>query len=1050
MKTEFQAACEDYLSALRSIRENIQATDELSLRPPLDALLKQAAEILHRPVQWIDEPHRIQSGRPDFTATVEGQPLGYLEAEAFSVDLDHLSGHAKTQNDGFRANLDNFILTNHLDFRLYVGGALVESVRLPTPPDKGKPKVSPADAEAVERLLEHFLRGELPPISSPKDLATHLARRTRQMRGAVATALEEQMEAGGDIKAAYEGFKEVLLPHLAPEEFADMYAQTISYGLFAARCAPSSAREFSRQAAADLVPRTNPFLRKLFQKVAAFDLDPRVAWIADDTARLLAKAPVEDILANFLRRTGKQDPVVHFYETFLAAYDPAMRELRGVYYTPQPVVSYIVRSIDHLLKTRFKKPMGLADENTLLLDPATGTASFPYAVIGLVHDAVSKGIGAGAWNDYVEKKLLPRLFGFELLVAPYAVAHLKLGLLLQEYGYKFQSDQRLGIYLTNTLEEAIKKSELLFGKYISDEANEAVAIKRDRPILVVFGNPPYSGHSANRSRDQGGKLTFIGRLIEDYKLVDGKPLGERNPKWLQDDYVKFIRFAEWRIDRTGEGILGYITNHSYLDNPTFRGMRQHLMRTFNEIHVLDLHGSSKKSEKTPDGGKDENVFDIQQGVAILLCVKREGDGTPARVYLADLWGTRESKYEYLSRADASTTEWRELKPSSPMYLFLPQELELRTEYEQGCKLTEILPINTPGIVTARDALTIHWNSEETWHTVTNFLSFLPEEARIKYDLGPDVRDWKVELAQADLKESGPDEERIVPLLYRPFDVRFTYFTGKTRGFHCMPRGQVMRHMLAADNVGILATRQTRDKWDCLAARHICGHKSCAAYDINSLFPLYLYKQQVAKEGEPKLARHVNISPGFLKTLAGKLSLPQTEPAGLPQGVTPEDIFHYAYAVFHSPTYRQRYAEFLKRDFPRLPLTSDLALFRDLAEFGRQLVALHLLDSQVAGVLNKPLSPFAVAGSNVVEQVRYAENQRRVYVNKEQYFDNVPKEAWEFHVGGYQVCEKWLKDRKGRKLTVDDIQHYQRIVVALLETIRIMAAIDDRLPGFPFP
>ncbi len=1048
MKTEFQAACEDYLSALRSIRENIQATDELSLRPPLDALLKQAAEILRRPVQWIDEPHRIQSGRPDFTATVQGQPLGYLEAEAYAVDLDNLSGHPKTQNDGFRANLDNFILTNHLDFRLYVGGALVESVQLPTPADKGKPKVSPADAEGIAQLLEHFLRGELPPISSPKDLATHLARRTRQMRGAVAEALKEQMDAGGNVKATYEGFKEVLLPHLAPEEFADMYAQTISYGLFAARCAPSSAREFTRQAAADLVPRTNPFLRRLFQGIAAFNLDSRVAWIADDTARLLAKAPVEEILANFLRRTGKQDPVVHFYETFLTAYDPAMRELRGVYYTPQPVVSYIVRSIDHLLKTRFKRPMGLADENTLLLDPATGTASFPYSVIGLVHDAVSKEIGAGAWNDYVEKKLLTRLFGFELLVAPYAVAHLKLGLLLQEFGYKFQSDQRLGIYMTNTLEEAIRKSELLFGKYISDEANEAVEIKLKKPILVVFGNPPYSGHSANRSRDLGGKLTFIGRLIEDYKLVDGKPLGERNPKWLQDDYVKFIRFAEWRIDRTKEGILGYITNHSYLDNPTFRGMRQHLMRTFNEIHVLDLHGSSKKSEKAPDGGKDENVFDIQQGVAILLCVKRAGDSTAARVYHADLWGTRESKYEYLSQADASTTEWRELKPSSPMYLFLPQELELRTEYEQGCKLTEILPVNTPGIVTARDALTIHWNSEETWHTVTNFLSFLPEEARIKYDLGPDVRDWKVELAQADLKESGPDEKRIVPLLYRPFDVRFTYFTGKTRGFHCRPRDQVMRHMLAADNVGILATRQTRDKWDCLAARHICGHKSCAAYDINALFPLYLYKQQVAKEGEPKLARQVNISPGFLKTLAGKLKMPQTEPDGLPQGITPEDIFNYAYAVFHSPAYRQRYAEFLKREFPRLPLTRDLALFRDLAEFGRQLVALHLLDSEVAGVLNKPRSPFAVAGSNVVEKVRYAENQRRVYVNNEQYFDNVPKEAWEFHVGGYQVCEKWLKDRKGRKLTVDDIQHYQRIVVALLETARIMRAIDERIPGYP--
>jgi predicted helicase len=854
------------------------------------------------------------------------------------------------------------------------------------------------------------------------------------------------MESGGDIKTVYDGFKEVLLPHLTPEEFADMYAQTISYGLFAARCAPSSAREFTRQEAAGLVPRTNPFLRQLFQRIAAFDLDPRVAWIADDAARLLGKAPVEEILANFLRRTGRQDPVVHFYETFLAAYDPALRELRGVYYTPEPVVSYITRSIDQLLKTRFDKPTGLADENTLILDPAAGTASFLFAVTNLVHESVRTAIGEGAWNDYVEKKLLPRLFGFELLVAPYAIAHLKVGLLLQEYGYKFQTDQRLGIYLTNTLEEAIRKSELLFGKYISDEANEAVEIKKERPILVVFGNPPYSGHSANRSRDAGGKLTFIGRLIEDYKLVDGKPLGERNPKWLQDDYVKFIRFAEWRIDRTKEGVLGYITNHSYLDNPTFRGMRQHLMRTFNEIHVLDLHGGSKKSEKALDGSKDENVFDIQQGVAIILGVKRAGDSSPARVYHANLWGMREAKYKYLSETDVSTTKWLELQPASPMYLFQPQDLAVRTEYEQGWKLTEAMPLNGVGMTTARDGMVVDFDKSALIGRAQDFRDSKESDSDLCQRLGiAEKKGWNIPNARRMIKQESDLEQFVKPVLYRPFDGRLIFYHDS---LVWRTVKKVMQHMLAADNVALLTTRQTRDKWDCFVTRDICTHKSCAAYDINSLFPLYLHEQEVAAKGNAALARRANLSPAFLKALAEKLFLPQTEPDGLPQGITPEDIFHYAYAVFHSPTYRERYAEFLKRDFPRLPLTSDLALFRDLAEFGRQLVALHLLDSQVAGVLNKPTSPFAVAGSNVVEQVRYAEKQRRVYVNSEQYFDNVPKEAWEFHIGGYQVCEKWLKDRKGRKLSVDDIQHYQRIVVALLETIRLMEAIDQRIRGFP--
>jgi predicted helicase len=856
------------------------------------------------------------------------------------------------------------------------------------------------------------------------------------------------MESGGDIKTVYDGFKEVLLPHLTPEEFADMYAQTISYGLFAARCAPSSAREFTRQEAADLVPRTNPFLRRLFQRIAAFDLDPRVAWIADDAARLLGKAPVEEILGNFLRRTGRQDPVVHFYETFLAAYDPALRELRGVYYTPEPVVSYITRSIDNLLKTRFDKPTGLADDNTLILDPAAGTASFLFAVTNLVHEAVRTGIGEGTWNDYVEKKLLPRLFGFELLVAPYAIAHLKLGLLLQEYGYKFQSDQRLSIYLTNTLEEAIRKSELLFGKYVSDEANEAVEIKRDRPILVVFGNPPYSGHSANRSRDAGGKLTFIGHLIEDYKLVDGKPLGERNPKWLQDDYVKFIRFAEWRIDRTKEGVLGYITNHSYLDNPTFRGMRQHLMRTFNEIYVLDLHGNSKKKEKAPDGSKDENVFDIQQGVAIILGVKRAGDSSPARVYHADLWGTREKKYEYLSQTDLSTTEWRELRAEAPLYLFQPQDLALRAEYEQGWKLTDAMPVNVLGFQSHRDNFAIAFDQAAIHERIRDLRdpALTDDAIRQKYNL-KDSGSWKLAEARTASRAADDWEKPVHQCLYRPFDRRCCYLSTVAID---RPRRELLAHVAGRLNLCLNAVRQTKaDNWrhavvsDCPAPAVFVEVK-----DGSNIFPLFLYPSGGEGQNSFGGGRHPNLSPAFRKALSEKLHLPQVGPDGMPQGITPEDIFHYAYAVFHSPTYGERYAEFLKRDFPRLPLTSDLALFRDLAEFGRQLVALHLLDSQVAGVLNKPISPFAVAGSNVVEQVRYAEKQRRVYVNREQYFDNVPKEAWGFYVGGYQVCEKWLKDRKGRKLTVDDIQHYQRIVIALLETARIMQAIDARIPGFP--
>ncbi len=1074
MKIDFQEACKEYLTNLRDMRGSMLATGELSLRPALDTFLKRAAEIFGRPVQFVGEPKKIPVGRPDFTVTVNDLPIGYIEAEAYGIDLNNLTGHAKEQNDRFRANLDNFLMTNHLDFHLYVGAKLVDRTRLSAPPDKGKITVSETEAEALTILLERFLSGQLPSIASPKDLALHLARRTKQMRSEVLSAIEAQ---SAELNGIYKSFQNVLLPGLTERQFADMYAQTITYGLFAARCTLLCGGNFNRQSAAGLVPKTNPFLRKLFQSIAAFDLDERVAWIADDTAQLLAQAPIGDILADFGTRTGKEDPVVHFYETFLAAYDPKLREVRGVYYTPEPVVSYIVRSIDHLLKTRFNKPMGLADEHTLILDPATGTGSFLFAIVKRVYETVIKTIGAGAWSDYVEKRLLPRLFGFELLIAPYAVAHLKLGLQLQESGYNFSGNRRLGIYLTNSLEEAVKKSELLFGfdKFISDEANEAVEIKREYPILIVLGNPPYSGHSANRSeyvefipsgqqyevetktglkqRTAGkngvnvARKTFIGRLIEDYKKVDGKPLGEKNPKWLQDDYVKFIRFAQWRIQQTGKGLVAYITNHGYLDNPTFRGMRQSLMQSFNEIYVYNLHGNSRKKEKTPEGGKDENVFDIQQGVAILLCLKEKNNSQLARVYCADLWNLRKDKYRVLAETSVDKTEWTELQSSSPFYLFVKQNTELLKEYEEGWQVTKIMPINVLGFQTHRDHFAIDFEENNLRDRILALrnTAYTGDDIRNTYRV-KDNRDWKLASARKQLQDDKNWERHFIKCLYRPFDWRSCYFSTVAMDY---PRLEVTRHLFNL-NIAFNLVRQTKaETWQ----HAIVSDKPTPAVfveikDGSSIFPLYLYPDQTNAQTTTDTERRPNLHPAFLKALAEKLNLSQTKPHGLPEGITPEDIFHYAYAVFHSPTYRGRYAEFLKIDFPRLPLTSDLDLFRDLAALGKQLVALHLLDLQAAPVLNMPVSPFPVADSNVVEKVRYVEKDRRVYINKEQYFDTVPPDVWEFRVGGYQVCNKWLKDRKNRKLTIDDIQHYQRIVVALSETMRLMGEIDERIPEFP--
>jgi len=1053
MPITFEQHCIDYLKTLRALHGSALTTAELSLRTALENFLKRTAETFARPVQFIGEGKRIQVGRPDFIVTINELPIGYIEAEAYGVSLDHLTGHAKEQNDRFRANLDNFLLTNHLVFRLYLGGELVDSAKLPIPPDSGAVKVSASDAGALAILLERFMSGQLPSITDPRDLATHLARRTRQMGNEVRAAIASQIRPeSGDLIGQYHAFRDVLLPDLTEAQFADMYAQTVAYGLFAARCAAPTGMNFSRQSAADLVPKTNPFLRKLFQQVAAHDLDDRVAWMADDIAQLLAHAPMADILTDFGARTKQEDPVVHFYETFLAAYDSHLREVRGVYYTPEPVVSYIVRSIDHLLRTHFHKPMGLADEHTLILDPATGTGSFLFAVVNQIRQTVTQTVGAGGWSGYVPKHLLPRLYGFELLIAPYAVAHLKLGLLLQESGYDFHGHQRVGIYLTNTLDAAAKRSELLWGRFISDEANEASAIKQERPILVVLGNPPYSGHSANRSRTAEGKLTFIGRLIEDYKQVDGKPLGERTPKWLQDDYVKFIRFAQWRIEQTGEGIIGYITNHGYLDNPTFRGMRQHLMQTFNAIYVYNLHGNSKKKERTPDGGKDENVFDIQQGVAILLCLKEKDNASPARVYHADLWGLREGKYQTLAETDVSETQWTELQPQSPFYLFVPQDTDLLAEYKKGWKVTDIFPLNGVGMTTARDHVVIDYEDELLLQRAMLFRDSTESDAEVCQRLGiPQKRGWNISNARRLIRGETDLRQYIKPVLYRPFDERLIFYHDS---LVWRTVKKVMRHMLAGKNVALVVGRSGAvtgdEEWNILGVSGYIVDFNFYRRGGGQLHPLYLYPAKLTAQGTltADTERRPNLSPAFLKALSEKLSLQQTQPHGLPEGISPEDIFHYAYAVFHSPTYRERYTEFLKIDFARLPLTSDLELFCSLASLGKELVSLHLLDTEAAPVLKTPISPFPLAGSNEVERVRYDEAHQRVYINKTQCFEGVPPEVWEFCVGGYQVCEKWLKDRCGRQLSYDDLTHYQKIVVALRETLRLMAEIDAAIESWP--
>ena len=1052
------AAFRAYIRALERTRASGRATEH-SYRPALQALV----EGLGAGVEAINEPARVACGAPDFILERRGIPLGHIECKDIGTDLNR--AEATEQLKRYRDGLPNLILTDHLEFRRYTGGERRESVRVAGLDGRGGVATEEDAAARLSALFEAFFAAAVPTVAEPRELARRMAAKARLLRDGIERIFARE-EGGGPLHEMLAAYREVLIAGLSPAAFADLQAQTAAYGLFAARCLHDPADgPFTRRSAVFM--ETTPFLRDLFGRVAGPGIDPRVAWIVDDLALLLARADMAAILGDFGARTRREDPVVHFYEDFLAAYDPALREMRGVYYTPEPVVSYVVASVDRLLRERFDLADGLADTapaapespgpRVLILDPAAGTGSFLREVVARIRATVeAKGLG-GAWGDYVRDHLLPRLSGFELLMAPYAICHLKLALEIggTEAGFAMPEGRRLGVFLTNALEEAHEESPgPLFAREIAREAAGADAVKREKPVMVVLGNPPYSGHSANRGAWIAGLLRGRDGASEtgSYFRVDGEPLGERNPKWLNDDYVKFLRFAQWRIERTGEGVLGFVTNHSYLDNPTFRGMRKSLMESFDEIYLLDLHGNAKKKERAPDGGKDENVFDVQQGVAIGLFVRRGGSGgAPARVFHADLWGAREAgpgggKYGWLAANDVGTTAWTALAPKPPLYLFVPRDEGLSAEYEAGARLADVFPVHSVGIVTARDRLAIQWSAGEMRRVAQDFASRDAESARSAWSLGGDSSDWRVADAQRDIRDHPEPDRHVAPVLYRPFDTRFTWYTGRAGGFIVRPRPNVMRHMLAGENLGLSTTRSTEitGGWEhVFVSRILTQHHAVSLKEVNYLFPLYIYPAEGA-EGFGK-ARAANLAPGFVEAMRAALGLDFVPDGAGDLAATfgPEDVFHALYAVLHSPAYRRRYAPFLKSDFPRVPLMGERALFADLARLGRCLVALHAMEAE-----GEDAPAFPTAGSNRIERVRYAPPKGavpgRVWINGGQCFEGVAPETWAFSIGGYRPAEKWLKDRKGRALSFDDIARYRRLCAALAETPRLMARIDEAI------
>jgi len=1010
---------------IRALNANLRTgrASEGAHRPALVELLET-----EKGVRAVNEPAQIAGNAPDIEVIRGASVIGFIETKDIGANLDvEKAGEQLTR---YRDAFPNLLLTDYLEWIWFVDGAEKERVCIARMV-KGKIKLDDGAEKKWSEFVGNFLAWKMPSVAAPQELAKHLAGKTRQLKAVTLALLKE---GDREISAQHKTFCQYLVPDISAEEFSDMFAQTISHGIFTARCFGRTGEIFARTRTETLIPESNPLLREFFHHITGPNLSPDLARLVDSITDFLSRVDMRSILETQARKAGFEDPVFHFYETFLAAYDPKLRERRGVYYTPAPVVDFIVRGVDEILRTRFRRAAGLADTKTLILDPAVGTAAFLRRVVEIIRQTVLRQGRGGVWSGYVKDHLLPRIFGFELMMAPYTVAHLKLALQLGESNYEFGKRERLQIFLTNTLDQLQNESGQLMSQWLVDEAKDAEAVKNKKPVMVVLGNPPYSGESATRSQ-------WSKDLIAEYKKEpDGSALKERTAKWLNDDYVKFIGFAQWRVKQTGHGVVAFIANHAWLDNPTFRGMRAALLRDFDEIRIVDLHGNVKKKERGPEGGKEENVFDIQQGVAVLFLIRRESAACKkdATVFHRDLWGTRRGKYDSLGALSVAGGGWEEVKPTVPLLLFKPVNEALRAEYEKGWKVTEIFPINGAGMTTARDHMVIDFEKPPLLGRVSTFRDSGDSDrdlcARLQI---PMKKGWNIAKARQNLQEEVRLDGFVKPVLYRPFDWRLIFYHD---ALVWRTVKKVMRHMQGGKNVGLVTVRQQSQQgtW-----RHVGISdqimEGCAisnkTKEINYLFPLYVYPETDERNGSVDNNRRPNLAPEFLQAVEECIGA----------SPSPEEILHYVYAVLHSPAYRERYADFLKSDFPRLPLTSDKKLFYRLAKLGSQLADAHLMRAPAPA---NPAVKYPEAGSHKVEKVRHDEKNRRVYINKTQFFAGVPKDDWDFFIGGYQVLDKWLKSRMNRVLSAEEVQHYQRLVAVIQKTRQLMKKVDDAIGTWP--
>lgn len=1003
-------------------------TTEPSFYSDLKSLIEEFSKSKGITTNITIQPKRIEAGAPDFTIRRGKELVGYVEAKDIGKDLELFEYTPQIKR--YKKDFDNFILTNYFDFwlwrksekkwilktRISVGELTVLKLNQ-LPPLKNE--------KDFLDLIGTFLNFNIPERKTAKTLATELASRAKLIPACIVEELSNDVET--EIDRIYEAFKKYLITDLSKKDFADIYAQTITYGLFMARLRHKE-KGFNRFLAQKYIPKNIQILKDTFSLISGSNLPESISWAVDDIATILAYADVEKIKKELHQRTGGDDPLIHFYETFLKEYNPKEKKHRGVFYTPLPVVSYITRSINILLKEKFSKKTGFADKNVTILDPASGTLTFPAKSILIAKEEIDKSPNAGSWLQIVKNHIIKDYYAFELLMAPYIIGHLKVSLLLEDLGYKLENSDRFPLYLTNTLDLSdIEQTTLPYVAGLSEEARKAMKVKKDVPILVVMGNPPYSVSSSNIIKEGSD----FNDLYESYKEKVRKE--EKNIQPLSDDYIKFIAFAHWKIKQAERGIVGMITNNSYLDGIIHRDMRQKLLEDFDEIYLLNLHGNYRRKERTPEGGKDENVFDIQQGVGIILLVKTGKKKTSVIKY-ADLYGLREEKYKFLENHNISNTDWEALELRDPYYFFIAKDVEGREKYQEFISLKDIFKEFSSGVKTHRDNFILDYSKEGLKRKLMMFHdNNLDDETLASAFNLKDTGTWKIREAREKFKKTEIRDELFKKYYYRPFDARWIYYD---KNLIERSRDENI-WKLSEDNPALITTKQLSTfsfKHSLVSqfASDICL-ASLQTKESAYIFPLFIYsgnnnnslfgKDSVQQSNfNPKFWQ--KITPSFVETL------------------NPWSIFYYIYAVLYSNTYREKYNEFLKVDFPRIPFTKDVKLFFNLVDIGEELVKLHLLKSEK---LKKISVEFPIIGDNMIKKREYNKKEGRLYINDKQYFGTVTPEVWNYYIGGYQILDKWLKDRIDRVLSNDEVNHFLKVITALNWTVYFQKEIDKIYP-----